>query len=147
MADPAGPREQPEGSLVFESKEVADAFAERVRRRVETGEVPAGPEAERRAREAIREELAETTKRVAPPGTTEQVGAWQPTDRDRAEVQRYVNLAFETTVEDAVKALAARRGDDAASVYRTLDLFHDTLTDHLYDTLVERGLLHAHRGR
>ncbi len=145
MPDPAAVREQPEGSLVFESKEAAETFAERVRERIEAGEVPAGQEAERRTKKAIREELAEATKAVAPVPVVERPGEWQPTDLDRAEVQRYVTLAFETSVEEAVKTLTARPGGDDASVFRTLDLFHDTLTDRLYGQMVERGLIHDHR--
>lgn len=137
-------REFPDGSLTFETPEKAQAFSERVRERLEgeRGESPRQEDIEQRVREAIREELAAETAGFVPPPIEQRKGEWQYTAEDHAAVQRYVNVAFGKDVQHAVKLLMKERGGtDEATVLRTIDLFHDTLTDHLYDEMSKRRML------
>lgn len=141
-------KESPEGSLTFQSPEKAQEFAERVRENLEKAreDQENAEKTERRVKEAIKEELQNEVAGIAPVATAEGRGEWQYTQADSDEVQKYVNIAFATDVNKAVEALMrekimANSKTDEASVLRTLDLFHDTLTDHLYRDLGERKML------
>ena len=145
-------KENPEGSLVFSTSERAREFAERVKENLENkNEAESGLEGrneltEKRIKEAIREELENETSGAGPVASVEGKGEWQYSADDRAGVQQYVNVAFATTVQKAVeelmreKIIAGGKIDEAAT-YRKLDLFHDTLTDHLYQDMTARKLL------
>ncbi len=147
MVEPASPveqLEQPEGSLVFETPERAQEFSERIRERVareqETQERLA--HIEDRIREAIREELAEEVAGLASPAVAEHRGEWQYTREDRETVQKYVNVAFSTDVRNAIALLMKEPAvKDEATRLRSLDLFHDTLVDHLYDEMSSRRMI------
>jgi ABC-type Zn uptake system ZnuABC Zn-binding protein ZnuA len=145
-------KENPEGSLTFQSPEKAQEFAERVMENLEkVREDQENAEAnaektEQRVKEAIKEELQNEVAGIAPVTAVEGRGEWQYTQADSDEVQRYVNIAFATDINNAVEALMREKllvngNADEASVLRTLDLFHDTLTDHLYRDLEERKML------
>lgn len=145
-------KENPEGSLVFENAERAKQFAERVRENLErNGEAEPNAETknesnEKRIKEAIREELENETAGLSQAAVAEGRGEWQYTAEDRAAVQNCVNVAFATSVQKAVeelmreKIVAGGRVDEAATL-RKLDLFHDTLTDHLYQDMGARKML------
>lgn len=144
-------KENPEGSLVFENAEKAKQFAERVKEKMERSESEAGLEGkneltEKRIKDAIREELEQETAGAGPAAAVEGKGEWQYSAADRAAVQQYVNVAFATSVKQAVEELmrekvVANGKVDEAAVYRKLDLFHDTLTDHLYQDMSARKML------
>lgn len=144
--------ESPERSLAFQSAEEAQGFAERVQENLEKAREDQenmegnAEKTEQRVREAIKEELQNETAGIAPVAAAEGCGEWQYTQEDSDEVQRYVNIAFATDINKAVEALMRGKTDangktDEAAVLRTLDLFHDTLTDHLYKDLGERKML------
>jgi hypothetical protein len=145
-------KENPEGSLVFESSQKAEQFAERVRENLER-QNETEPNAETRAeltekriKEAIREELEQETVGTGPGASVEGKGEWQYTAEDRADVQNYVNAAFATNIKKAVEELMREKivaGGvvDEGATLRKLDLFHDTLTDHLYQDMAVRKML------
>jgi len=144
--------ENPEGSLVFATQERAREFAERVKGNLqhksekEPNREGKNELTERRIKEAIREELENETNGTGPASVAEGKGEWQYSAEDRAGVQQYINVAFATTVQKAVeemmreKIIANGKVDEAAT-YRKLDLFHDTLTDHLYQDMASRKML------
>jgi hypothetical protein len=141
-------KENPEGSLTFQSPEKAQEFAERVMENLEKvrEDQENAEKTEQRVKEAIKEELQNEVAGIAPVTAVEGRGEWQYTQADSDEVQRYVNIAFATDVNNAVEALMrekliANGSADEASILRTLDLFHDTLTDHLYRDLEKRKML------
>jgi hypothetical protein len=145
-------KENPEGSLVFENSEKAKQFAERVKENLEQkNESEPGMErrnelTEKRIKDAIREELENETNGAGLATVAEGKGEWQYSAEDRAGVQQYVNVAFATSVQKAVeemmreKIVAGSKADEA-STYRKLDLFHDTLTDHLYQDMTARKMI------
>lgn len=141
--------ENPEKSLIFESSEKAEKFAEKVRENLENrNEKGESLEelTEKRVKDAIREELEKETSGQGPEGVAEGRGEWQYSAEDQANVQAYVNAAFATDVNRAVeelmreKIVSGGKVDDAATL-RKLDLFHDTLTDHLYQDMRDRKML------
>ncbi|MDO8512401.1 MAG: hypothetical protein Q7S57_03955 [bacterium] len=146
-------KENPEGSLVFENPEKAKQFAERVKENLENkNEAESGLEGkneltEKRIKDAIREELESETSGAGPVASVEGKGEWQYSAEDRAGVQQYINIAFATTVQKAVEKIMleiimmAGGKVDKAAMYRKLDLFHDTLTDHLYQDMTARKML------
>lgn len=144
--------ENPEGSLVFSTPERAQEFAERVKgnlerkREAEPSLEGKNELIEKRIKDAIREELESETGGAGPVAVVEGKGEWQYTAADRAAVQQYVNAAFATTVQRAVEEMmrekiVANGKVDEAATYRKLDLFHDTLTDHLYQDMGVRKML------
>lgn len=146
------PKENPEGSLIFANPEKAEQFAERVRENV-ARQREAEPNAEgqselteKRIKEAIREELEQETAGLNQEAAVEGKGEWQYSVSDRDAVQNYVNVAFATDIQKAVEALLREKifnggKVDEAATYRKLDLFHDTLTDHLYKAMGVRKML------
>jgi len=56
-------------------------------------------------------------------------------DELKSKVQELVNMAFNQSIADAVKA-ASKLNNPAL-----IDAFHDILVDQLYNTLIERGKL------
>lgn len=145
--------ENPGGSLVFESAEKAEKFVENVkknfeRRKESAAERETGREdSETLAKKAIKEELLNEQAGLTGGQISEGKGEWQYTEEDRDQVQKYVNVAFATDIQKAVEALmrekivTAAGGKDEGTALRTLDLFHDTLTDFLYEEMGERGIL------
>lgn len=146
-------KENPEGSLVFSTPEQARKFAERVKENLEhKNEVEPNQErknelTEKRIKDAIREELESETSGAGPIAAVDDRGEWQYSAEERASVQQYVNIAFATTVQKAVEKIMleiimmAGGKVDKAATYRKLDLFHDTLTDHLYQDMTARKML------
>lgn len=144
MPDQPTPSEKPEGSLIFESAEQAREFSERVGRRLEGVEEAGEGAVDARVRGAIREELEAETRHLRPEPVEVRAGEWTYSAQDYQEIQRAVELAFEKSITDVVHAWlkqARERGVDKATVYKRLDLLHDTLTDTLYPVMKERGLL------
>ena len=144
--------ESPEGSLVFSTPEQAREFAERVKenfgRKTELEPKQEGRNevTERRIKDAIREELENERSGAGQAMVAEGKGEWQYSAEDRAVVQQYVNVAFATTIQKAVEEMmrekiVANGKIDEAATYRKLDLFHDTLTDHLYQDMGARKML------
>lgn len=145
-------KENPEGSLVFENAQQAERFAEKVRENLEREKgIEDGAEknaelTERRIKEAIRQELEQETAGVGPSSVVEGKGEWQYSVEDRASVQACINVAFATSVQKAVEELMREKivsggKTDEAATLRKLDLFHDTLTDHLYQDMSARKML------
>jgi len=60
---------------------------------------------------------------------------WEHSQEEHTEAQQLVNVAF---AQDLRAALKQARG--SASYPRNIDLFHDVLTNELYETLVEYRL-------
>lgn len=56
-------------------------------------------------------------------------------DELKDKIQELVNIAFNQSIEEAVKSVAKLNNS------ALLDAFHDVLVDQLYNTLIERGKL------
>lgn len=117
-------------TLIFNSPEQAEQFAERAAERVglaEEGEV-------KRGREVLREEVAEEFLREGE-AVSVLSQPWEHTEEEHEEVQRLIDVSFDRSLTDALKQ--ARESDNYP---RNVDLLHDILTDQLYEVVVERRL-------
>lgn len=128
------PRDQtsfePPESLIFTSKEKAGEFIERVEKR-KAGEVRQGV---RRDREVLADELAREIERQGEEAI-DVSRPWEHSLEEHREVQALVETAFR---EDLV--LALRKIRKSPNYPRIVDLFHDVLTDQMYEALVQAGL-------
>jgi len=143
MADikPINKQENPEGSLIFEDREKAEQFLEKIEEKVESRTEKDKEIGEQQKKEIIKQALAEELKKYGPEPIEFRKGEWQYTESDRENVQKYVNIAFSTNLKRATSSLMRTNENDNAAQLRTMDLFHDTLADHLYDELVKRDML------
>lgn len=114
---------------------------ENVERKAESRAEKSPEKAEAQNKEALKQALAEELKKYGPEPIETRKGEWQYTESDREEVQKYVNLAFATNLKKATDGLMNAKSDDQALQLRTIDLFHDTLVDHLYDEMLKRDML------
>jgi len=125
----AATEEKPE-SLIFSSREGANKFIERVEKR-NAQETRQGV---RRDRELMADELA---KEIEKEGEEfiDTNRPWEHSPEEHREVQNLVEMAFR---EDLVLALKKMRKSD--NYPRIVDLFHDVLTDQMYEVLLKARL-------
>lgn len=117
-------------SLIFTSKEKAGEFIERVERRKGRERRPGV----RRDREVLADELAREIERQGEEAI-DVSQPWEHSPEEHREVQALVETAFR---EDLV--LALRKMRKSTNYPRIVDLFHDVLTDQMYEALVRAGL-------
>ena len=122
------PRERE--TLVYETPEQAAELQQEVVERVEqhNSEAVAAP------REAVAEVVAEQIAQHGH-GVHELAQPWEHSEAEHVEAQALVDLAFERDLATALKKARA-----SEHYPRNLDLFHDVLTNELYEMLVEHKL-------
>jgi hypothetical protein len=121
--------EKPE-SLIFNDKEGANEFVERVEKR----KVKEKRHGVRRDRELLADELAREIEKQGEE-VIDTSRPWEHSPEEHREVQGLVEMAFR---EDLV--LALRKMRKSANYPRIVDLFHDVLTDQMYEVLAREGL-------
>lgn len=129
---PSG-RERPareQETLVYPSPDQAREFREGLREQLHLGR----SRSVRREREAVAEAVAEEMAQL---GESPQVyrSPWEHTEAEHEEAQQLVDIAF---AHDLPAAL--RRARRSPHYPRNLDLFHDVLTNEMYDLLKEHRL-------
>ena len=121
--------EKPE-SLIFGSKESANEFIERVEKR-KAQETRQGV---RRDRELLADELMREIEKQGEEAI-DTSRPWEHSPEEHREVQGLVEMAFR---EDLILALKKMR--KSSNYPRIVDLFHDVLTDQMYEILTKAGL-------
>ena len=121
--------EKPE-SLIWRNKEGANEFIKRVKTRKEQ-ETRQGV---RRDRELLADELAREIEKQGEEAV-DTSWPWEHSPEEHREVQRLVEVAFR---EDLVLALKKMRKSEHYP--RIVDLFHDVLTEQMYEVLIKAGL-------
>lgn len=117
-------------TLMFPNKEQAAEFAEQVAERMRK-EQESGV---RRDREIVREEVAEQMAQAGQAVSLIKT-PWEHTPDEHAEAQALVDIAFAEDLNAAIKQAQSSR-----HYPRILDLFHDVLTNEMYDLVQEYRL-------
>ena len=121
---------QEQETLVHATTGQAAEFQQEIAERVDqqNAEAVASP------REAVAEVVAEEIAQHGH-GVSELAQPWEHNEAEHQEAQALVDIAFD---RDLPTALAKARASDTYP--RNLDLFHDVLTNELYEMLVEHKL-------
>jgi hypothetical protein len=122
-------QERPE-SLIFNSREQVGKFIERLEKRKSKD----GRKGVRRDREFVADELAQEIEKQGEE-VIDTSRPWEHSPEEHREVQNLVETAFR---EDLVLALKKMR--KSPNYPRLVDLFHDVLTDQMYEALVRAGI-------
>lgn len=128
--------EKPE-SLIFNDKEGAKEFVERVEKR----KAKEKRQGVHRDRELLADELAREIEKQGEEAV-DTSRPWEHSPEEHREVQSLVEMAFR---EDLV--LALRKMRKSVNYPRIVDLFHDVLTDQMYEVLAREGLNKQKLGR
>jgi len=113
--------QQKERGEIEEIPHEKEILREAIRERIQTAPAPAGP-----------------IPQPSPPSPTAETPSYL-SEELRPKVQELVNLAFEKSLDEAIKTAKAT-GNEAL-----IDAFHDALVDEMYNHLVERKKLESIR--
>ncbi|PJE51084.1 MAG: hypothetical protein COV29_02310 [Candidatus Yanofskybacteria bacterium CG10_big_fil_rev_8_21_14_0_10_36_16] len=138
------PNQQFEKEIEQLEKELA-AKKEAAKQRYERGEIEEPLYEKENLRDVIGEKLGKSSHETVQDDDNQQQSPEPPeasgdalsylSNELRGEVQELVNIAFEESIDDAIKKANATENS------ALIDAFHDILVDELYKHLVDRGKL------